>query len=235
VSFLVFAGSSDWKNSSKAGDDMRDALRQINTVAGTMGSMVCNDHGHLISHLFPAIFDESMLRAAVTTVSENLPGLQDITGGVKMIDFRFQSGRVVVKPVAGGCLVILCENTINLQVLVISLNVVIKKIEKILKEGGTAPQQQVSAPAPTSSGSVASSQNIVENGPLATQLQGMQTTLAKFLGPMAKIVFLECVDTWVQTHQPVKATLPQLIDIVVKEIGDPSKMADYRQKVSGFL
>jgi hypothetical protein len=179
-----------------------------------------------------------MLRTAVTTVSENLPGLQEITGGVRLIDFRFMNGRIVVKPIEGGCLVILCENTINLQVLVITLNVAVKKIEKLLSGGGAVPQQTAApapAPAPAPAAAAMSSQDIVEKGPLATQLQGMQTTLAKFLGPMAKIVFLECVDTWLQTHQPVKATLPQLVDIVVKEIGDPGKMADYRLRVAGFL
>lgn len=196
--------------------------------------MVLNDQGQLVSHLFPAIFDENMLRTAATTVTENQPGLQDITGGVRLIDFRFLNGRIVVKPIEGGCLVILCENTINLQVLVITLNVAVKKIEKIMSGGGPVPQQMA---APTAAPAVAamSSQDIVEKGPLATQLQGMQTTLAKFLGPMAKIVFLECVDTWLQTHQPVKATLPQLVDIVVREIGDPGKMADYRLRVAGFL
>jgi len=63
----------------------------------------------------------------------------------------------------------------------------------------------------------------------------MQTTLAKFMGPMAKIIFLECVEKWLEGHQPVKASLPQLVDIVAAEIGDPAKMSDYRQKVATFL
>jgi hypothetical protein len=63
----------------------------------------------------------------------------------------------------------------------------------------------------------------------------MQTTLAKFLGPMAKIIFLECVEKWLQDQQPAKSTLPQLVDIVAAEIGDPAKTSDYRQRVSTFL
>jgi hypothetical protein len=63
----------------------------------------------------------------------------------------------------------------------------------------------------------------------------MQTTLAKFMGPMAKVIFLECVEKWLQDHHPVKATLPQLVDIVAAEIGDPAKTSDYRQRVSTHL
>jgi predicted regulator of Ras-like GTPase activity (Roadblock/LC7/MglB family) len=200
---------------------MEEFLKQIKTVPGTLGCMVYDDQGHLVSHVFPSIFDQKMLSAAVTTVSENLPGLKEYTGGVRMIDFRFQNGRIVVKPVDGGCLVILCEGTVNLQSLIISLNVAVKQVEKNLK---SAPQQAAAVPS-ASSGSKASPQDLIEKGPLASYLQGMQTTLAKFMGPMAKIIFLECVEKWLQDHQPVKTTLPELVDIV----------ADYRQRVSTFL
>jgi len=213
---------------------MEEVLKQIKTVPGTLGCMVYGDQGQLVSHMFPSIFDKQMLRDAVKTVSENLPGLKDLTGGMKMIDFRFQNGRVVVKPVDGGCLVILCDGTINLQSLIISLNVAIKQVEKNLKTAGPVAQQ-APVTATTSSSSKLSPQDLFEKGPLSGYLQGMQTTLAKFMGPMAKIIFLECVEKWLDGHQPVKAALPQLVDIVAAEIGDPAKMSDYRQKVATFL
>ncbi len=213
---------------------MEEVLKQIKTVPGTLGCLVYNDQGRLVAHVFPSIFDMKLLSAAVATVSEKLTGLGDYTGGVKMADFRFQNGRIVVKPVDGGCLVILCEGTVNLQALIISLNVAIKQVERILKTAGTAPQQNLVEPkaAPVSK---ASPQDLIEKGPLSPYLQGMQTTLAKFLGPMAKIIFLECVEKWLQDQQPAKSTLPQLVDIVAAEIGDPAKTSDYRQRVSTFL
>ena len=213
---------------------MEEVLKQIKTVPGTLGCMVYDDQGHLVSHLFPGIFDQKMLSKAVATVSENLPGLKDYTGGVRMIDFRFQNGRVVVKPVDGGCLVILCEGAVNLQSLMISLNIAVKQVEKNLKTVSTKAQQAAVVPK-TMPTSTASPQDLIEKGPLASYLQGMQATLAKFLGPIAKVIFLECVERWLQDHQPVKATLPQLVDFVAAEIGDPAKTADFRQRVSSFL
>jgi predicted regulator of Ras-like GTPase activity (Roadblock/LC7/MglB family) len=213
---------------------MEEVLKQIKTVPGTLGCMVYDDQGHLVSHVFPGIFDQKMLSTAVATVSENLPGLKDYTGGVRMIDFRFQNGRVVVKPVEGGCLVILCEGTVNLQSLMIALNIAVKQVEKNLKTVSPKAQQATVVPE-TMPISTVSPQDLIEKGPLASYLQGMQATLAKFLGPIAKVIFLECVEKWLQDHQPVKAALPQLVDIVAAEIGDPGKTADYRQRVSSFL
>jgi predicted regulator of Ras-like GTPase activity (Roadblock/LC7/MglB family) len=215
---------------------MEEVLKQIKTVPGTLGCMVFDDHGHLISHVFPGIFDSKLLMAAVSTVSDKLAGLKDPTGGVKTIDFRFQNGRILVKPVDGGCLVILCEGTINLQTLIISLNVAVKQVERNLKTAGpVTPTQQAPVAAPPSAGSTASPQDLIEKGPLSAYLQGMQVTLTKFVGPMAKIIFLDCIDVWLRDNQPVKAALPQLVDIVASEIGDPARMTEYRQKVSTFL
>ena len=130
---------------------MEEVLKQINTVSGTIGSMVCDDQGQLLAHVFPPLFDKSMLSSAVAALSENLSGLDDMTGGVKLTDFRYQNGRIIVKPIDGGCLVLLCETTINLQLLTISLNVAIKKLEKLLKFG-SAPTPTAIAQAQPSSG-----------------------------------------------------------------------------------
>lgn len=213
---------------------MEEVLKQIKTVPGTLGCMVYDDQGHLVSSVFPAIFDQQTLRGAVKTVFENLPGLKDLAGGVKMIDFRFQNGRVAVRPVDGGCLVILGDGTISLQSLIISLNVAIKQVEKNLKTA-TPVSPQISVTAASPSNSKSSPLDLIEKGPLSGYLQGMQTTLTKFMGPMAKIIFIECIEKWLEGHQPAKTALPQLVDIVAAEIGDPAKMSDYRQRVATFL
>jgi hypothetical protein len=167
-------------------------------------------------------------------VSENLPGLKDFTGGVRMVDFRFQNGRAVIKPVNGGCMVIFCESTVNLQSLLISLNLAVKQVERKLASSSAAPQP---ASSPSAAGAVisASPQELIDKGPLASYLQGLQATLSKFMGPMAQFIFIECVEKWLQDHQPVKASLPQLVDIVAAQLGEPSKMSEYRQRVSTFL
>lgn len=214
---------------------MEEVLKQIKTVPGTLGCMVYDLHGHVVSQEFPGIFDKKVLSATVAIMSQNLPGLMELTGGVKMVDFRFQRGRVVVKPVVGGCLVILCDASVNLQLLLISLNLALKQVETILAAATPVNQQAAVVPVPPSSTSTASPWELIEKGPMALSLQGMQTALTKFMGPMAQVIFLECVEKWQQNHQPVKAALPHLVDIVVEEIGDPAKMSDYRQRVSTFL
>jgi len=213
---------------------MEEILMQLNTVSGTIGSMVCDSRGHILAHAFPSLYDSNMLKGVVAVLSENYSGLEEITGGVKLTDFRYRNGRIIVKPVDGSWLVLLCENSVNLQLISISLNVAIKKLEQHFATSDTVatpakPKKQ------TSGGGGISAQQLIEEGLLSEQLQGMQAALAKYIGPMAKIIFLECVEKWLQSHQPVNDSLPYLVDIVVKEINDSTKAAEFHHKVSHFL
>ncbi len=233
---------------------MEEVLKQVNGVAGFVGGLVCDNQGNLMAHDFPPIFDVSMIQAVVASLSDNIAGLEEMTGGVTMIDFRYENGRVLVRPVKGGCLVLLCERTINLQLLAISLYVAIKKLEKLFNSCSptsldapvttsslAAPVLTVASSRPVESDNTSRTlrtvevRDLIDKGSLSKQLQGMQVALAKNLGPIAKIVFFECVEKWLQSNQPDKAAFPQLIDIVLKEIDDPKKGAEYRQRVAHFL
>ena len=214
---------------------MEDILRQIKTVPGTLGCLVYDDDNRLLTHVFPGIFDQDTLSAAVATISENLPGLKELTGGVKMVDFRFQRGRVVVKVIERGCLVILSENDINFQSLIIALNLAVHQLEKMVALPRTVTPQAAIESKGAEPVSPVSPESLIENGALAPALQGMRGALAKFMGPMAQIIFLECVEKWLENNQPSQSSLSSLADIVAEELGDPAKMADYRGKVSTFL
>jgi hypothetical protein len=63
----------------------------------------------------------------------------------------------------------------------------------------------------------------------------MQTALAKILGPMAKIVFIECVEMWQRSCDPSKSTLPELLNIIASEIDEPKKAASFRQLATAFV
>ena len=213
---------------------IEDILAQINRVSGTIGSLICNEQGHLMAYAFPPIYDVPLLTSVVSVLTENLSGLDDMAGQVKMMDFRFQDGRVVIRILNGGYLALLCTPAVNLQLLNISLNVAMVRIGKLLLKSPDSLAGSVHPDRPFHDRAV-NLQALLQQGPLASPLQGMQATLAKFLGPMAKIIFIECMEKWLEHNRPVKESLPQLIEIVRKEIDDPVKSADYGQRVLTYL
>lgn len=110
---------------------MHSIMMGLATVPGVMGGMLSDERGNVLAHSFPPLFDQGTLRGATELLLDNTVGLQEATGGVKLFDVRFELGRVIIKTLPRMFLVILCQPVVNVQLLFISINVAIKKLEKL--------------------------------------------------------------------------------------------------------
>lgn len=126
------------------GEDMREILTQLNAVPGVVGSFVCGGGGELMVHAFPPLFDESIVRQASAAVADRNSGVRAAAGSFDLLDFRYNDGRIVVKPLSEAFLLLLCTKAINLQVLNISLNVAKGKLDALIAAAG----QVFAGPAP---------------------------------------------------------------------------------------
>jgi len=117
---------------------MQDILRYINSVEGVIGSAVFNDHGAVVDLAFPPLIDANSLKTASGLVLECTHGLQ-IAQSLDMLDLRYAEGRIIIKAFPGAMLCLLCAKNVNLQVLTITLNMAVKKLEPLLTtSAGTA-------------------------------------------------------------------------------------------------
>jgi predicted regulator of Ras-like GTPase activity (Roadblock/LC7/MglB family) len=127
---------------------MESVLKQLNTVPGVVGSMVCDLEGGLVSKTFPALFDDQVLSSAARILTDGAVGLETVTGKVGMIDLRYADARILVRPMAGAHLVLLCAAQTNLQLLNISTSVAVPKLERLVAARPPAPSPAAAAPAP---------------------------------------------------------------------------------------
>ena len=111
---------------------MQAVLQSLHSVQGVIGGLLTDDDSSVMAHTFPPVFDLTSLQEVCSNLNFNVMGLNDATGGVKLLDLRFAHGRVIAKSMPNLLLLLLCEQTINLQLLSISINVAIKKLEKIM-------------------------------------------------------------------------------------------------------
>jgi predicted regulator of Ras-like GTPase activity (Roadblock/LC7/MglB family) len=110
---------------------MQDILRHINSVEGVIGSAVFNEKGDVLCHAFPPLIDTTALNKAAELTLECVYGLQ-IAQTLEVLDLRYAEGRIIIKTFPGAMLCLLCAKSINLQVLVITLNLAVKKLESLL-------------------------------------------------------------------------------------------------------
>lgn len=116
---------------------MQDILQNINSVEGVVGSAVFNQKGDVVAHSFPALIDISSLKKAANLSLECAHGLQ-ISQSLEFIDLRYSDGRLLIKRFSELILFLLCTKNVNLQVLFITLNLAVKKLD-----------QQINTAAPT--------------------------------------------------------------------------------------
>ena len=110
---------------------MQDILQHINSVEGVIGSAVFSDKGEVHAHAFPSLIDVAALKKAAALTLECTYGLQ-IEQSLDMLDLRYAEGRILVKSFPGAMLCLLCAKNINLQVLFITLNLAVKRLESLL-------------------------------------------------------------------------------------------------------
>jgi len=110
---------------------MQDILQHINSVEGVIGSAVFSDKGEVLAHAFPSLIDAATLKKAAALALECTYGLQ-IEQTLDTLDLRYAEGRILVKAFPGAALCLLCAKNINLQVLSITLNLAVKKLESFL-------------------------------------------------------------------------------------------------------
>jgi predicted regulator of Ras-like GTPase activity (Roadblock/LC7/MglB family) len=111
---------------------MQAVLRNLHSVPGVIGGLLTNDESSIMANSFPPVFDLTSLQEACSNLNFNILGLADATAGVKLLDLRFEHGRIIVKSMPDLLLLLLCEQTVNLQLLSISINVAAKKFEKVM-------------------------------------------------------------------------------------------------------
>jgi predicted regulator of Ras-like GTPase activity (Roadblock/LC7/MglB family) len=126
---------------------MQDILRYINSVEGVIGSAVFNDHGAVVDHAFPPLIDTNSLTTAAGLVLECTHGLQ-IAQSLDILDLRYAEGRIIIKAFPGAMLCLLCAKNVNLQVLTITLNMAVKKLEPLLTTSAEAAATGASAEEP---------------------------------------------------------------------------------------
>jgi hypothetical protein len=108
-----------------------------------VGSMVYDTEGQVLAKAFPAFSDGESLSEAASILNYATSGLEVATGKASMLDLRFKESRIIVRPVTGANLLLLCTIQANLQFLNISVGMAIPKIEKLVASQPAPPKPVV--------------------------------------------------------------------------------------------
>ncbi|MEW6566732.1 MAG: roadblock/LC7 domain-containing protein [Chloroflexota bacterium] len=112
---------------------MQELLRGIDGVLGVGGSFLCDPEGAIVASTLPGETNPATVSAVARTFNRTFEGLRLARRRkVQEMDLVFEKGRLVVKSLPGGCLVIACAPTINVQLLNMTVNLVVRQLSQHL-------------------------------------------------------------------------------------------------------
>lgn len=214
---------------------MQALLDEIQSIPGIVGGFVFNSRNGILASDLPAVFKEPRLlkigRILTKIFMKGRAGFEHLTE----ITLVFEETLVIIREIReGDHVILLCDPGVNLNLLTMTLNLI---IEELGEQPDQRPPEINRSPPPAEAPAAGASTGIspealMTNGPLSPILGDMQAALAKVVGPMAKILFMDALEKWTRTGPATPDHLPRLLDIIDGEINDPAKSADYRNRVS---
>lgn len=131
---------------------MEETLSRICAVAGVRGCFVYDGAGRVRASAPADRFDEQALERVGRTLSQTAAGLIiSRRRKIQEIDLLYAGGRLIVKPLAEGCLCVICARTMNVPLLNLTASVAAKKLAEATKNGppeAEAPPTFREAPPP---------------------------------------------------------------------------------------
>ncbi len=182
---------------------METVLRGVVTSPGVIGGMITDDSGQLLIRSMPDMYENAQLSKVGVLLMEQQFGLEDVTGGVKQSEIRFELGKLIFRLAGERSIILLCEPAVNIQVLSIALNVASKKLEKLPLQQPViqtaSPQSQEMTP-PLKSGTGWTFMPLqIENGKMLLQVQIVEKNGGTFWDSMEEQVSVNratCRSIW---------------------------------------
>jgi hypothetical protein len=165
---------------------------------------------------------------------------------VAEVSICYEETILVARAVDGSIyLILLCETNINLELLGMSLNLSLEDAQDQVNQQSLANESPVPIEPPANSMAImAEPPTLIDNhenppamgsAPLDEVLQGMQTCLAKVIGPIAKIVFQDAVHQWMQYSSTDSQDFPLLMNMVLSHIDDPDHKRKFQELITDYI
>jgi predicted regulator of Ras-like GTPase activity (Roadblock/LC7/MglB family) len=149
---------------------MDSILKEINAVSGVSGSFVCDETGEVMASAMPSVFDAETTHTVGRTAAQTLSSLQMARRRkIGEMDLVYAGGRVIVKAMPRGYLIVLCIRNVNVPLLNLIANMALKRLATAMSK----PRENTPAPQP-----VRPAQPVSQAAPAAVAPSSSQTISA---------------------------------------------------------
>ncbi|MCD4744507.1 MAG: hypothetical protein K8R67_18750 [Desulfobacteraceae bacterium] len=211
---------------------MNIILKEILSLPEVVGSCVIDkDLGIQLSEL-PAFFSEAMAMEANRHIGRmiqmaEMRGLEPQTISISFGKFIILA-LSISKPFL---LLILCKSGCNTSLVTTTADMLAPELKKILEQTIITIEY-----SPTDSIPEATEPALEQVSLETTQaLEHIKQSLFETVGPVAEMVFDDCIEKWTETNQADISRISELVDCISREINSPELDEEFKKKISSIL
>jgi hypothetical protein len=229
---------------------MQDLFKEIKSVPAVMGSCLHVAGIKDLNSDLPKIF-----LAKITEIGEIFDRVIKVSLATNMhantIEFKYDEALIFLRPIdQDSCLITFCETDVNKKMLNMTTgmlgNELKQTVEQIRKGAGPKPVEPtpsrpepapvaVQPPAPAPSPKSIDVNKIIHAGPMAKIFQDFQDALAMAIGPISEMVMRDSIEEWAREGECSQERLPELVDMLIREIDDVSLEAEFKLAIKHHL
>jgi hypothetical protein len=212
---------------------MRRLLKEISVIPGVSGSWIFDkNEGAICTELSPELPKNLTEQMGIHFVRLVQMGRMNKLH-IKYAHFRFDRYSVVGLPLEkGAILLVVCDSQANCSLIATTAVMLVEDMRDELERPLLQPEERTEdtgRPAPTSP---AASEIGDELRPL---LKEIEEALATAIGPVAVMIMADYLNRWRENGSADLARLPELIDMLVREIDDKGLVQEFKGQLNHLL
>lgn len=228
---------------------MQELFKEIKSVPAVMGSCLhIAGFKELYSDL-PRIF-----MAKVSEIGEIFDRVIKVSLATNMqasiIEFKYEEALIFLRPIdQDSCLITFCETDVNKKMLTMTTGMLANELKQAvqrIRTGGAepaipAPSRPEPQPVPVQTPPASKKpksidvNKIIHAGPMAKIFQDFQDALALAIGPISEMVMKDTIEVWAGEGECSQDRLPELVDMLIREIDDVSLEAEFKLAIKHHL
>lgn len=217
---------------------MDKIFKKLVSTPGVIGAFIYHRERGMQEKSMPAVFREENLvkiaKSLIRMLSAGNKGVPDIAE----VSLYYEESVVFIRePVDKHYLIVFCDAASGEDRLKRPISKVRSDLRQAIKnrKKKNKPAPLAAVPRMDLSATGVQAEVLMNSSPMSKSLQGMQASLAKVMGPVAKIIFIDVLNDWIESDQPSFDSMPALVDMLAYEINDNAKFKDYQGGIVPYI
>ncbi len=212
---------------------MNTISQEFAILPGVMGSCVSGRNNGIFFSSMPVFFTEKMVEEASNNIGRMMQMAKVKGLDPQAMSILYDKFIIIAMPIdSSTTLLILCEPGCNTSLVSTTATMLAPEIKNSLdNDSGSAPESTDETLTPEN--------NTEQDRQLAQQtdqaLRKIKEALFDTIGPVADMVYDECIERWTSDNSPNISRIFELIGCISIEIDDPSLFEEFKEKITDLL